>query len=278
MPVGALAPGVVVFNNKYPWIMGVIFGGYLVILLPIWILIVRKNEYTRTILTSGWTPVLSALENRDISLSGGLVLDSAVGQFIGYEVFQPIINGIGGNLVSVQASRISTMLHKTSIKEMSSNEYVMYDKTFPINISNGEYRRLYPERPVPDKNTFRNVWNKMTEVYKQRSNDVDELRERVITVINDINNSNMLDDVFGFNLSVHYVARTARILLLMSLPGQFAFVFVADFIYSGAAILTPIFVVTHLISSSSKNSTMSPMVQRLVSSKKLRRRTTSHLP
>lgn len=34
-----------------------------------------------------------------------------------------------------------------------------------------------------------------TEVYKQRSNDVDELRERIIAVINDINNSNMLEDV-----------------------------------------------------------------------------------
>lgn len=46
---------------------------------------------------------------------GGLVLDSAVDQFSGFTVFQPIINGIGGNLVSVQASRISTMLHKTSL-------------------------------------------------------------------------------------------------------------------------------------------------------------------
>jgi solute carrier family 41 len=46
---------------------------------------------------------------------GGLVLDSAVGIFNGFVVFQPIINGIGGNLVSVQASKISTMLHQSSI-------------------------------------------------------------------------------------------------------------------------------------------------------------------
>lgn len=43
-------------------------------------------------------------------------MDKAVDQFDGYEVFQPIINGIGGNLVSVQASRIATMLHQTSIR------------------------------------------------------------------------------------------------------------------------------------------------------------------
>lgn len=46
---------------------------------------------------------------------GGLVLDSTIGKFNGFVVFQPIINGIGGNLVSVQASKISTMLHQSSI-------------------------------------------------------------------------------------------------------------------------------------------------------------------
>lgn len=46
---------------------------------------------------------------------GGLVLDAAVDVYKGFVVFQPIINGIGGNLVSVQASKISTMLHQSSI-------------------------------------------------------------------------------------------------------------------------------------------------------------------
>lgn len=46
---------------------------------------------------------------------GGLILNEVVNKFTGFVVFQPIINGIGGNLVSVQASRISTMLHQTSI-------------------------------------------------------------------------------------------------------------------------------------------------------------------
>lgn len=93
--------------------MFVIVGVYVLIILPIWIIIVRKNEYTKKVLYRGWTPVISALF---ISGAGGLVLDSAVNQFPGYVTFQPIINGIGGNLVSVQASRTSTMLHKTSIK------------------------------------------------------------------------------------------------------------------------------------------------------------------
>ena len=31
----------------------------------------------------------------------------------GVAVFQPVINGVGGNLVAVQASRISTELHRS---------------------------------------------------------------------------------------------------------------------------------------------------------------------
>ncbi|XP_034933875.1 solute carrier family 41 member 1-like [Chelonus insularis] len=93
------------------WILYVIICGYLLI-LPIWIWIVLKNKYTRNVLTSGWTPVLSALF---ISGLGGLILSEAVDVLTGFVIFQPIINGIGGNLVSVQASRISTTLHQTSL-------------------------------------------------------------------------------------------------------------------------------------------------------------------
>lgn len=43
---------------------------------------------------------------------GGLILDFVVARFGGIAVFGPVINGVGGNLVAVQASRISTALHK----------------------------------------------------------------------------------------------------------------------------------------------------------------------
>ncbi|XP_029680386.1 solute carrier family 41 member 3 isoform X1 [Formica exsecta] len=93
------------------WVLYVVFGFFLV-LLPFWILIVLKNKYTRSVLKSGWVPILSALL---ISGGGGLVLERMVDSYDGFEVFQPVINGIGGNLVSVQASRMSTMLHQSSI-------------------------------------------------------------------------------------------------------------------------------------------------------------------
>ncbi|CAH1643946.1 unnamed protein product [Spodoptera littoralis] len=81
-------------------------------LLPLWVFIVWRNKYTKKVLTSGWTPVISALF---ISGIGGIVLDKAVDSYPGYEVFQPIVNGIGGNLVCVQSSRLATHLHQTAI-------------------------------------------------------------------------------------------------------------------------------------------------------------------
>ncbi|KYQ52736.1 Solute carrier family 41 member 2 [Trachymyrmex zeteki] len=101
------------YNRLYieVWVLYIVLGMYLV-LLPIWIIIVLKNKYTKTVLKSGWVPILSALL---ISGGGGLVLERMIDSYKGSEVFQPVINGIGGNLVSVQASRMSTMMHQSSI-------------------------------------------------------------------------------------------------------------------------------------------------------------------
>src|SRR5690606_5207957 len=77
--------------------------------IPVWWLIAHRNVYTCDVLYSGWTPVISAMA---ISSIGGCVLDFAVSKYKGIAVYQPIINGVGGNLVAVQASRISTYLHK----------------------------------------------------------------------------------------------------------------------------------------------------------------------
>ncbi|XP_031335738.1 solute carrier family 41 member 1-like isoform X1 [Photinus pyralis] len=106
------AGAVYLHRETLPWICYAICGIYIFAVLPFWTCIVIKNKYTKHILTEGWIPVFSALF---ISGLGGLILDSAVGQFRGFVVFQPIINGIGGNLASVHTSRISTMLQKSSL-------------------------------------------------------------------------------------------------------------------------------------------------------------------
>lgn len=71
------------------------------------------------------------------SRTGGVILDMAVELFNGYEIFQPIINGIGGNLVSVQASRISTMFHKTAIKGFIPAHTKQWVSPFSALISGG---------------------------------------------------------------------------------------------------------------------------------------------
>ncbi|CAH0687164.1 unnamed protein product [Chilo suppressalis] len=92
-------------------------------LLPLWVIVVWRNKYTKKVLTTGWTPVISALF---ISGIGGIVLDQAVDRFRGYEVFQPIVNGIGGNLVCVQSSRLATHLHQTAIPgELPENTRIL---------------------------------------------------------------------------------------------------------------------------------------------------------
>lgn len=43
---------------------------------------------------------------------GGFILDHATSRFDRLAMFQPVVNGVGGNLVAVQASRLSTFLHR----------------------------------------------------------------------------------------------------------------------------------------------------------------------
>uniref|UniRef100_A0AAQ5YIL6 Solute carrier family 41 member n=1 Tax=Amphiprion ocellaris TaxID=80972 RepID=A0AAQ5YIL6_AMPOC len=85
-----------------------------VAMCPLWVLIARKIPCTREVLYSGWEPVIIAMA---ISSVGGLILDKTVTNpnFAGMAVFTPVINGVGGNLVAVQASRISTYLHMNGL-------------------------------------------------------------------------------------------------------------------------------------------------------------------
>lgn len=165
--------------DTHLWITFVVVACYF-ILLPFWIFLVYRNKYTRPVLTTGWVPVLSALF---ISGLGGLVLDTAVGIFNGFVVFQPIINGIGGNLVSVQASKISTMLHQSSI----------------IGII------------PPHAKIFEMPWKALFK-------------------------------------GVPY-AKTARILILMSIPGQVLFIYAADYIHMSESTIGAPFIFSYMLVS-----------------------------
>jgi solute carrier family 41 len=105
----------------------------LLCLLPLWFVIAWKNEYTRPSVPSGWIPIFIAVM---LSTCSGFILDYATYDFVRYAVFQPVINGIGGNLVAVHSSRMSTALHKTSslgdlpegVKQFRSPFRAFFDK------------------------------------------------------------------------------------------------------------------------------------------------------
>ncbi|XP_063147753.1 solute carrier family 41 member 3 isoform X2 [Candoia aspera] len=81
-----------------------------IVLIPLWIAIARQSPPIAEVLKAGWQPVIIAMA---ISSLGGLILDKTITNpnFEGIAVFTPVINGVGGNLVAIQASRISTFLH-----------------------------------------------------------------------------------------------------------------------------------------------------------------------
>ncbi|KAL7891556.1 hypothetical protein AOLI_G00010320 [Acnodon oligacanthus] len=102
------------FQFKELWYVSIVTCAIFLLLVPIWLAIARRNPAIREVLRSVWHPVIAAML---ISSAGGLILDKTVShpQFDGMAVFTPIINGVGGNLVGIQASRISTYLHCVSL-------------------------------------------------------------------------------------------------------------------------------------------------------------------
>merc|ERR1712243_490064 len=85
-----------------------IIGGYF-LMLPIFLALAYNNEHVSEVLRVGWTPVLMAML---IASGGGFVLEMAVEHFKGVTLFAPVMNGSGGDLVGIQASRRTTYLNK----------------------------------------------------------------------------------------------------------------------------------------------------------------------
>lgn len=152
----------------------------LMALIPVFTVVAHSNPFTRDVLYYGWSPVISAMA---ISSVGGIILDFAVSRFSGIAVFQPVINGVGGNLVAVQASRISTYLHQRTCLGVLPESSLLCVNPF---------------------NTF---------------------------------------------LGQHIHAKTARVLLLISIPGHLLFTYGIHVIQAGHTSITPIFLVVYLSSA-----------------------------
>ncbi|XP_069018811.1 solute carrier family 41 member 2 [Embiotoca jacksoni] len=97
------------FMDLYPYVLYLVDLLYLC-LIPVWVVVASKHPASHILLRTGWEPIMTAMV---ISSIGGLILDKIVSDpnLAGILVYAPVINGIGGNLVSIQSSRISTNLH-----------------------------------------------------------------------------------------------------------------------------------------------------------------------
>ncbi|GMR50573.1 hypothetical protein PMAYCL1PPCAC_20768, partial [Pristionchus mayeri] len=82
---------------------------FFIVLAPVWLRIAMRDEGALQVLRHGWSPVIFSML---ISSGGGFILKRAVEQYPKIASFQPVINGVGGNLVAVQASRLSTAYHQ----------------------------------------------------------------------------------------------------------------------------------------------------------------------
>uniref|UniRef100_A0AAR2KG07 Solute carrier family 41 member n=1 Tax=Pygocentrus nattereri TaxID=42514 RepID=A0AAR2KG07_PYGNA len=95
--------------DSHPYVSSLVCA-FFMCLTPVSMVISSKHPVSRQLLYSGWEPVITAML---ISSIGGLILDKTVSDpnLAGIVVYTPVINGIGGNLVAIQSSRISTHLH-----------------------------------------------------------------------------------------------------------------------------------------------------------------------
>jgi len=82
-----------------------------VLAIPIWGMAACRDGSTRSVLEDGWSPIVFSML---LSSGGGFVLEKAMQNFKQMALFQPVINGVGGNLAAVHASRLSTYFHKNA--------------------------------------------------------------------------------------------------------------------------------------------------------------------
>uniref|UniRef100_G3P9Q2 Solute carrier family 41 member n=1 Tax=Gasterosteus aculeatus aculeatus TaxID=481459 RepID=G3P9Q2_GASAC len=92
------------FCYRDTWYLPPAVCGFFLLLIPAWVMIARRSPPISEVLKSGWQPVILAMS---ISSIGGLILDKTVSN--------PNFEGVGGNLVAIQASRMSTYLHCWSV-------------------------------------------------------------------------------------------------------------------------------------------------------------------
>lgn len=121
-------------GQSFYWLASIIIFVYL-FLVPIWTNITQENVHTLNIIVqpTHWYPLITAMI---ISSMSGIILKAAIAKSEDIALFQPVICGVGGNLVAVQASRIATLLHRNGqLGALPENEAVCMNPCHMFNSS-----------------------------------------------------------------------------------------------------------------------------------------------
>ncbi|EGD73390.1 solute carrier family 41 [Salpingoeca rosetta] len=112
---------------------GLVCAFFLLVILPLVYNEVRKRPTEHAILKDrlAWGSILAAM---CISSVAGIILERFVTNFQGIAVLAPLINGVGGNLASVQAARISTSFHMRTRENHVRAAVVLFAYVVPVSL------------------------------------------------------------------------------------------------------------------------------------------------
>ncbi|KAJ2390703.1 hypothetical protein GGI05_003148, partial [Coemansia sp. RSA 2603] len=112
---------------------------------------VRNDEHTTQHLSKGWLPLVYAAATSSIA---GLVVEKFADSYPAMPALVPVLNGIGGNIGTVFASRLSTSLHKRQAASSEHNLvlFILLIINIPIQIGFLALHRIF------DPSLVVNVW------------------------------------------------------------------------------------------------------------------------
>ncbi|KAJ1823952.1 hypothetical protein LPJ56_002900 [Coemansia sp. RSA 2599] len=108
-----------VMQTPWPTIITLGFMALGLLLLKV----VRDNDQTRDHLSKGWLPLVYAAVTSSIA---GIVVEKFADRYPGMPALVPVLNGIGGNIGTVFASRLSTSLHRRHQDTSAEHNLVMF--------------------------------------------------------------------------------------------------------------------------------------------------------
>lgn len=128
------------YIREFIWVQVLIVVLYIV-LVPVFVFYAYRNDFVKDALYNGWVPIIMAMA---ISSAGGSIMGFAVNAYADIAVFQPVVNGVGGNLVAIFASRLSTVMHQTSnmgtMTEWAPTKWYKYPYDTFFNKKNPEHK------------------------------------------------------------------------------------------------------------------------------------------